>query len=75
MRGGFVVSGIGRNGRLYRRRRPYRMEVEGRRFQLDAGQGLEVPPGRVHVVHATEASALELLVISAPSSRGDRRAA
>lgn len=48
------------------------MEMEGTAYPLGAGQGIEVPPGAVHKFRNDAIEAVEFLVISSPSTRGDR---
>lgn len=48
------------------------LEASGTRFDLRAGQGLEVPPGVPHQFRNESASAVTFLVVSAPHSHGDR---
>jgi mannose-6-phosphate isomerase-like protein (cupin superfamily) len=48
------------------------LEVEGRPEALQAGQGLEVPPGARHHIRNEGAAPVEFLVISQPTTRGDR---
>jgi mannose-6-phosphate isomerase-like protein (cupin superfamily) len=50
------------------------IEVEGRRVSLGAGQGLEVPPGAAHRFHNESSADVHFLVVSHPTSRGDREA-
>lgn len=48
------------------------MEREGVRHVIAAGQGLEVPPGQRHQAVNTADETVEFLVISSPTTRGDR---
>jgi mannose-6-phosphate isomerase-like protein (cupin superfamily) len=48
------------------------LEVDGREFVVAAGQGVEVPPGTPHQFFNRSAADVEMLVISAPRSHGDR---
>jgi mannose-6-phosphate isomerase-like protein (cupin superfamily) len=48
------------------------VEVDGVRFQLKSGQGLEVPPGAHHQFINESAAPVTFLVVSAPHSHGDR---
>ena len=48
------------------------MEVEGRTTLLHAGTGIRVLPGLRHQISNPSSSAVRLLVISQPPSRGDR---
>jgi mannose-6-phosphate isomerase-like protein (cupin superfamily) len=48
------------------------LEAAGIEHELRVGQGLEVAPGVPHQIFNRSAEALELLVISAPPSHGDR---
>jgi mannose-6-phosphate isomerase-like protein (cupin superfamily) len=45
---------------------------EGASWDLQPGDALEVPPGQLHRVHNAAATEAVFLVISAPSTRGDR---
>jgi mannose-6-phosphate isomerase-like protein (cupin superfamily) len=47
-------------------------EADGREFELAAGQGLEVAPGIPHRVFNRSEADTEFLVVSSPSSQGDR---
>lgn len=51
------------------------LEVEGLVHSLDAGVGLEVAPGAAHQAFNRSGADVEFLVISQPSSHGDREAA
>lgn len=56
----YVISGIAT------------MELPGRTVSFGAGQGLHVPPNSVHrLVNASDTD-LVFLVVSAPTTRGDR---
>lgn len=48
------------------------VEVEGEGRQLGPGDSLEAEPGRVHTVRNTSDDDVFFLVISAPSTHGDR---
>jgi len=46
--------------------------VEGSRFELKPGQGLEVAPGAQHQFMNESAAAVTFLVVSSPHAHGDR---
>lgn len=48
------------------------MELEGEQHRLTAQQGLEIPPGEAHQAQNLSAEPVEFLVISHPTTRGDR---
>jgi mannose-6-phosphate isomerase-like protein (cupin superfamily) len=48
------------------------LEIAGTREVLPAGQGVEVPPGVPHQVFNESDQDVEFLVISHPTTRGDR---
>ncbi len=48
------------------------MELEGERHQIDAGEGLEVPPGSAHQALNDSGADVRFLVVSHPPSHGDR---
>lgn len=48
------------------------MEMDGEAYPLDAGKGIEVPPGSVHKFRNDSMEDVEFLVISSPTTRGDR---
>lgn len=48
------------------------MEVEGTTHSLEAGAGLEIAPGAAHQALNNSGADVEFLVISQPSSHGDR---
>jgi len=48
------------------------LEVEGSRFELKPGQGLEVAPGAQHQFMNESAAAVTFLVVSSPHAHGDR---
>lgn len=48
------------------------LEVEGARFELAAGQGLEVPPRAKHQFMNESTSPVTFLVVSSPRAHGDR---
>lgn len=50
------------------------IEVEGEEVRLSAGQALEVAPGTAHRFHNPGQVPVRFLVVSAPSTRGDREA-
>jgi len=49
-----------------------KIELTGRDFQLVAGDSLEVPPGEPHRVWNAGDSDASFLVVSAPTTHGDR---
>lgn len=49
-----------------------RIELQGETFVLLPGDSLEIPPGVPHRVDNTAAADAAFLVVSAPSTRGDR---
>jgi mannose-6-phosphate isomerase-like protein (cupin superfamily) len=51
------------------------LEVEGERHVLRAGTGLEIAPGLAHQAINDGPDAVEFLVISQPTTRGDRKPA
>lgn len=51
------------------------MELSGRREQIGPYQGIEVPPGAAHQIFNESNEDVEFLVISQPTSRGDREPA
>lgn len=51
------------------------MEVDGRRVALASGQGLEIPPGTAHRFRNDSPRDVRFLVISMPTTRGDREPA
>lgn len=51
------------------------MELDGERIEFGAGQGLEIPPGAPHRFSNESAADVHFLVISHPSTRGDREVA
>ncbi|MGE0768851.1 MAG: cupin domain-containing protein [Hyphomicrobiaceae bacterium] len=51
------------------------LEVDGRRHVLTPGSGLEIAPGTPHQALNASAEAVEFLVISQPTTRGDREPA
>ncbi|WP_298841923.1 cupin domain-containing protein [uncultured Roseobacter sp.] len=48
------------------------IEAQGRALELTVGQGTEVPPGVAHRARNTGGTALRFLVVSSPSTAGDR---
>jgi mannose-6-phosphate isomerase-like protein (cupin superfamily) len=48
------------------------LEVDGSRFEIRAGQGLEVPPGAWHQFMNESTESVTFLVVSSPHSHGDR---
>ncbi|QGF29171.1 cupin domain-containing protein (plasmid) [Pantoea eucalypti] len=56
----FVLSGV------------LAMESEGEKHDIKAQQGLEIPPGAKHQARNDTGFPVEFLVISHPSTRGDR---
>jgi mannose-6-phosphate isomerase-like protein (cupin superfamily) len=48
------------------------LEVDGLRFTVRSGQGLEVPPGAQHQFMNESAGTVTFLVVSSPHSHGDR---
>jgi mannose-6-phosphate isomerase-like protein (cupin superfamily) len=48
------------------------IEIDGVRFPLKAGQGIDVDPGTPHQFMNESSAAVSFLVISAPRSHGDR---
>ena len=48
------------------------MELEGRKHDIHAHQGIEIPPGSKHQARNDSASPVEFIVISHPTTRGDR---
>lgn len=48
------------------------MELAGKRHEIGAQQGLEIPPGSEHQARNDSNSAVEFIVISHPTTRGDR---
>lgn len=48
------------------------MELEGEKHEISARQGIEIPPGAKHQARNDADSAVEFLVISHPSTQGDR---
>lgn len=50
------------------------MEVEGELHDLEQQEGMEVPAGLRHCIRNESAEPVEFLVISSPSTKGDRTA-
>lgn len=48
------------------------MELEGNKHEIKAQQGLEIPPGIKHQARNDSESSVEFIVISHPTTRGDR---
>ena len=48
------------------------MEMDGEMYPLATRQGIEVPPGAVHKFRNDSMEDVEFLVISSPTTRGDR---
>jgi len=48
------------------------MELEGEIHNIKALQGLEIPPGSKHQARNDTGSPVEFIVISHPTTRGDR---
>lgn len=48
------------------------MELEGKEHQIGIQQGIEIPPGSKHQARNDNDSAVEFIVISHPTTRGDR---
>lgn len=48
------------------------MELEGERYVVRAGEGIPIPPLAKHQARNDSLSATEFLVISEPTTRGDR---
>lgn len=48
------------------------IEWNGQRETIAAGHGLEIPPGQTHQIFNATDSDLEFLVISQPTTEGDR---
>lgn len=48
------------------------MTCDGVSAILNAGDGLEIPPGVVHQIANLESTSLEIIVTSQPPSHGDR---
>lgn len=48
------------------------LEVDGTRFELGPGQGLEVPPGAPHQFINESDEMVTFLVVSSPHAHGDR---
>lgn len=56
----FVLSGV------------LTMELEGETHTISAHQGIEIPPAATHQARNRSASDVEFMVISHPTTRGDR---
>ncbi len=48
------------------------MELNGGRETIEVGQGIEIPPGQPHQILNESNSIVEFLVISQPTTAGDR---
>ena len=48
------------------------LEIDGHEIAVGPGQGIEVPPGTPHQFFNRSVADVEMLVISAPRSHGDR---
>ncbi|MGQ5289408.1 cupin domain-containing protein [Pectobacterium actinidiae] len=48
------------------------MELDGKKHEIKAQQGLEIPPGSNHQARNDSMSPVEFIVISHPTTRGDR---
>ncbi|MEZ5427959.1 MAG: cupin domain-containing protein [Pyrinomonadaceae bacterium] len=48
------------------------LEIDGKKFEMTAGQSIEVPPGARHQFINQSDEAVEFLVISAPPTGDDR---
>lgn len=48
------------------------MEIEGVVHRLQAQQGIEIPPGARHQARNDSSDGVTFLVISQPTTRGDR---
>ena len=48
------------------------IDLDGHRIAVQAGQGLEIPPGSPHQFRNDSTSEVRFLVISMPTTRGDR---
>jgi len=48
------------------------IEVDGCRHELEAGQGLEIAPGQAHQFRNEASAEVHFLVVSQPTTRGDR---
>ncbi|QXL85179.1 cupin domain-containing protein [Comamonas sp. NLF-1-9] len=49
------------------------IEIDGQQLQLCAGEGVHVPAGKPHRFMNPFSEAVEFLVISNPTTRGDRK--
>lgn len=78
-----VPGGAGETRHRHRRARQFFyilegeavMELGGRDVALRAGQGLEIPPGAPHRFRNDSRAEVDFLVISMPTTRGDREGA
>ena len=48
------------------------MECAGRRVTLSANEGVEIPPNMLHQIFNESQADVEFLVVSEPTTRGDR---
>ncbi len=48
------------------------MELEGEMHKIKTQQGIEIPPGSAHQASNNTQSPVEFIVISQPTTRGDR---
>jgi mannose-6-phosphate isomerase-like protein (cupin superfamily) len=75
-----LAAGASERPHRHRRARQFFFVLDGmaeirighRTHALETRQGLEVAPGQRHVLSAVDEWPLEVLVISAPSTEGDR---
>jgi mannose-6-phosphate isomerase-like protein (cupin superfamily) len=51
------------------------IELEGTRYEVGAGEGLEIPPGWAHQVVNESGGDTSFIVVSQPPSHGDKLAA
>lgn len=47
-------------------------EIENESIELESGEGILIPPGTKHRISNEQSEDLEFLVISQPTTRGDR---
>lgn len=75
-----VPPGAGETRHLHSRARQFffvlageaTLEIEGRRLVFGAGEGVHVPPGVRHRFFNRSSADVDFLVVSAPSTTGDR---
>ncbi|MDD2772861.1 MAG: cupin domain-containing protein [Elusimicrobiales bacterium] len=48
------------------------MELDGERFSLEPGEGIEIPPGMPHQIFNKSGENVEFLVIAHPATKDDR---